>query len=53
MKSKKQHYGFWRWLILTIIRFPKLYALAWGIIILATVIFLQGDVLNLLKGWGQ
>ena len=47
-KQKKQKYQFWRWLILTIVRIKKLYALTWGIIILLTIACLKTDLVHLL-----
>lgn len=50
MGRKKQRYRFWRWLILTVLRFPKLYALVWGIIILTAVVCLKCDIIGLVRG---
>lgn len=45
--GKKKHYQFWRWLILTIVRIKKLYALAWGVVILLIIACLKTDVVRL------
>jgi len=47
--KKKMCCYFWRWLILSIIRFPKLYALVWGILILLSIVFLKTDFLRFLQ----
>ena len=49
--GKKKHYQFWRWLILTIARTKKLYALAWGIVILLITACLKTDFVRLLGSW--
>lgn len=46
--GKKKHYQFWRWLILTIVRIKKLYALTWGVIILLIIACLKTDFARLL-----
>lgn len=48
--NNKQHYRFWRWLILTIIRTPKLYILTWGIIILIALVCLKINMATVLTG---
>ena len=49
-KSKeKEHYRFWKWLILNIVNIPRLYVLAWGIILLLLTIFWQTDILRIIK----
>ena len=40
----KQKYWFWRWIILSIIRFNKLYFLAWGILILSMLFCFKDDI---------
>ncbi|MBQ9271107.1 MAG: hypothetical protein IJ218_02430 [Alphaproteobacteria bacterium] len=47
--AKKKNYQFWRWLILTIARTKKLYALAWGIILLLLVACLKTEFINILR----
>lgn len=49
-KNKKQHYIFWRWLIMSIVKTPKLYVLTWGIIILAALVCLKVDFWQILGG---
>ena len=45
-KCKHNHgYRFLRWFILSLLRFPKLYILVWGILLGVTLIFLKGDIL--------
>ncbi len=48
-KDTKQPYRFWRWLILTILRFPKLYTLVWGIIILFAIICIKIDLSGIIS----
>ncbi|MEE6207855.1 MAG: hypothetical protein VZR95_07375 [Alphaproteobacteria bacterium] len=50
MGNKKSKYHFWQWLILQIVRVPKLYVLAWGIVILLIIAFLKADLSLLLSG---
>lgn len=50
MGNKKSKYHFWQWLILQIVRVPKLYVLAWGIVILLIVACLKTDIAVLLNG---
>ena len=50
MSEKKGKYKFWRWLILTVLRFPKLYALTWGIIILLALMCMKMDIATLIGG---
>lgn len=45
--GKKKNYRFWRWLILMIVRVDKLYALAWGIVVLLVLICLKNDLVTL------
>jgi len=45
---EKKNYRFWRWLILTIVRVDKLYALTWGIVILLVLACLKCDLASLL-----
>ena len=42
--GKKKNYQFWRWLILTVARTKKLYALAWGVVILLIIACLKTDL---------
>ncbi|MBQ7632879.1 MAG: hypothetical protein IJS88_02035 [Alphaproteobacteria bacterium] len=49
MKNKR-HYQFWCWLILTIVRIRKLYALTWGIVILLIIACLKTDLMRILGG---
>ncbi|MBR3675989.1 MAG: hypothetical protein IKN71_02525 [Alphaproteobacteria bacterium] len=46
--GKKKNYRFWRWLILTIVRVDKLYALTWGIVILLVLACIKSDLASLL-----
>lgn len=46
--GKKKNYQFWRWLILSIVRIKKLYALAWGIVILLIIAGLKSDLVRIL-----
>lgn len=46
--GKKKNYQFWRWLILSIVRIKKLYALAWGIVILLIIAGLKTDIIRIL-----
>lgn len=48
--SKKHEYRFWRWLILSIVRIPKLYILVWGIMFLAALAVIKIDLPQLLCG---
>lgn len=48
--SKKHEYSFWRWLILSIVRIPKLYILVWGIMFLAALAVIKIDLPQLLCG---
>ncbi len=41
-------YCFWRWLILIILRKPKLYMLVWGVLLALLVMALKIDVLAIL-----
>lgn len=50
MSEKNGKYKFWRWLILTVLRFPKLYALTWGIIILLALMCMKMDIATLIGG---
>jgi len=50
MGNKKSKYCFWRWLIMQIVRIPKLYVLAWGVVILLIVAFMKADLSLLLSG---
>ena len=45
--GKQKRYQFWRWLILTIVRIKKLYALAWGVVILLIIACLKTDMVRL------
>ena len=47
--GKNKNYQFWRWLILSIVRIKKLYALTWGIILLLVVVCFKADFANLLR----
>lgn len=49
MNKKDRHqYRFWRWLILSVVRIPKLYVLAWGILILLLATVLRTDMAKIL-----
>ena len=48
VKKAKQKYWFWRWIILCIVRFDKLYFLVWGIIVLGMLACLKTDVTSLI-----
>ena len=48
-KVIKQKYWFWRWIILSVIRFQKLYFLVWGILILGTIICFKTEIISLLQ----
>lgn len=51
MRDKKEKICcFWRWLILCIVRFPRLYALVWGIIILLALVCLKVDISRFVSG---
>jgi len=47
-KQAKHKYWFWRWIILSIVRFDKLYFLVWGILILGMVICFKNDISGLI-----
>ena len=49
MKQAKQKYWFWRWIILSVIRFNKLYFLVWGILILSMLLCFKTDIISLLE----
>ena len=49
-KNKKSDYHFWQWLIMQIVRVPKLYVLAWGIVILLIIACLKTELAVLLSG---
>lgn len=49
-KDKKSGYHFWRWLIVQIVRVPKLYVLAWGIVILLFIACVKTDIAVMLSG---
>ncbi len=52
MKDKSKHkYWFWRWIILSIIRFDKLYFLVWGILFLSMLVCFKTDISNLIAGF--
>lgn len=44
----KQKYWFWRWIILSVVRFDKLYFLAWGILILGMIACFKADLTGLI-----
>ncbi len=48
-KVIKQKYWFWRWIILSVIRFQKLYFLVWGILILGAIVCFKTEIISLLK----
>ncbi len=51
MNKKDRHqYRFWRWLILSVVRIPRLYVLVWGFIGLCALAVLKGDVMPLIAG---
>lgn len=42
-KCDKHQYRFWRWLILSIVSIPRLYVLAWGVLLVcALAVFKSG-----------
>lgn len=49
-KTCAHRYCFWRWLILTILRKPKLYMLAWGILLALLAVALKLELANQLAG---
>lgn len=44
----KQKYWFWRWIILSVIRFDKLYFLVWGVLILSMLFCFKADLITLI-----
>lgn len=51
-RNCSHRYCFWRWLILTIARTPRLYVLVWGILLALLLVAYQVDVVALLlKVW--
>ena len=40
----KHKYWFWRWIILSVIRFDKLYFLVWGMLILSMLFCFKADI---------
>ena len=48
IKRTKQKYWFWRWIILSIIRFNKLYFLVWGILVLSMLACFKTDITSLI-----
>lgn len=48
VKKAKQKYWFWRWIILSIIRFNKLYFLVWGILVLSMLACFKTDIISLI-----
>ena len=47
-KHKKEQYRFLRWLIICIVKTPRLYVLVWGIMLLLTAAILKTDVIRIL-----
>ncbi len=47
-KTCAHRYCFWRWLILIILRKPKLYMLAWGILLALLAVALKLDLASLM-----
>lgn len=47
-KKSKHKYWFWRWIILSIIRFDKLYFLVWGILVLSTIVCFKSNIADLI-----
>lgn len=52
-KNDRHQYRFWRWLIISMVRIPKLYVLAWAFIALCALAVLKGDVLAIISGMLQ
>ena len=51
MTNKDRHpYRFWRWLIISMVRIPKLYILVWGLLGLCALAVLKCDVITLIGG---
>lgn len=48
-KQIRQRYWFWRWMILSIIRFQKLYFLVWGILFLMAIICFKVELMTLFE----
>lgn len=48
-KTCTHRYCFWRWLILIILRKPKLYMLAWGILLAFLAVALKLDLAGLME----
>lgn len=48
-KNKQSRYHFWQWLIMQVVRIPKLYVLAWGIVILLIIACLKTELAVLLS----
>lgn len=54
MKRKnKQHYRFWRWLIMSVIKIPKLYVLVWGLLGVCALAVAKTDIVSLICGLSQ
>ncbi|MBP5215828.1 MAG: hypothetical protein J6039_04645 [Alphaproteobacteria bacterium] len=47
--GKKKQYRFWRWLILSIVRIPKLYVLVWGILVVLALLGFKNDIWSLVR----
>lgn len=47
-QEKRQHYKFWRWLILSIVDKPKLYVLVWGILFIAAAALFKTDIISVI-----
>ena len=51
MTNKDRHqYRFWRWLIISMVRIPKLYILVWGLLGVCALAVLKCDVITLIGG---
>lgn len=51
MNKKDRHqYRFWRWLIMSIVRIPKLYVLAWAFIGLCALAVFKCDFTAIVSG---
>ncbi|MBR1600789.1 MAG: hypothetical protein IJ677_04350 [Alphaproteobacteria bacterium] len=49
-KDRKHQYHFWRWLILSVVKIPRLYVLVWGFIGLCALAVLKSDIITLIIG---
>mgnify|MGYP007069850745 CR=1 FL=1 len=46
--KQKQKYWFWRWIILSVIRFDKLYFLVWGVLVLSMLFCFKADLITVI-----